>query len=84
MCLQQLANTIGNDNWMQQHLPYVRAALPQDWSTRTDIRTLAATQIKLRRIGVPVESPIELAKTMMFFERTGLIERRGELIKAAH
>lgn len=84
MCIQQLKNTIGNDIWMQAYLPHVKAALPQQWSTRTDIVVLATTHQKLLNLGVKIESPVELAKTMMFFERTGVIERRGELIKAVH
>lgn len=75
-----LEDTLGNQEWMEENSAKVKDLLPETW---THIRNLNVLQIgyNLKLIGIDWRSENEFGKCMVFFERVGLIERDGLLVK---
>lgn len=77
-----LEETLGNEQWMKDNVHKIKAIFPETWTHVANLKGLQiAFQLKLH--GVDWRSEEEFAKCMMFFEKTGVLQRDGLLVRRA-
>lgn len=76
-----LVSTLGNEDWMEANADALQRLLPATWTHMANL-SLLRIGFELKVLGVDWRTEAELTNIMVFFERSGLMQRENFLVRA--
>lgn len=75
-----LKNTLDNEQWLRDNEDKIKEMIPETW---THIDNLNGLQLgfKMKLLGIDWRSPEEFGRTMVYFEKIGLMLMDGMTVR---